>query len=156
MFEVSLVLLLQRRPDRLLIEPTGLAALSGILDTLDRPGIRESVDIQSILCLLDPKRFREEMLREQVQDQIEAADILIATQPDLASPQQLDDFQEWAQSLFPAKRWVGPIEQGRVPVKLLTLVTDRKGVVYEVAMPMAPIITITMRNRTVTTRPLRP
>ena len=31
MFEVSLVLLLQRRPQRLLIEPTGLAALSGIL-----------------------------------------------------------------------------------------------------------------------------
>ena len=129
MFEVSLVLLLQRRPARLLIEPTGLAALSGILDTLDRPGIRESVDVQSILCLLDPKRFREDMLREQVQDQIEAADILVATQPDLASPQQLDDFQEWAQTLFPAKRWVGPIEQGHVPVDLLTLVTDRKDAV---------------------------
>ena len=35
MFDMSLVLLLQRRPDRLLIEPTGLAALSGILNTLD-------------------------------------------------------------------------------------------------------------------------
>ncbi len=127
MFEVSLVLLLQRRPDRLLIEPTGLAALSGILDTLDRPGIRESVDVQSILCLLDPKSFREDMLREHVQDQIEAADIIIASQPDLASPQQLDAFQEWAHSLFPAKRWIGPIEQGRIPIEHLALVADRKG-----------------------------
>jgi len=42
MFEVSLVMLLQRRPVRLLIEPTGLAALPGILDTLNRPGIREA------------------------------------------------------------------------------------------------------------------
>ena len=126
MFEVSLVLLLQRRPDRLLIEPTGLAALSGILDTLDRPGIRESVDVQSILCLLDPKQFREDLEREQVQDQIEAADVLIASRPDLASAQQLDAFHEWGNSLFPAKRWVGPIEQGRVPMELISLVADRR------------------------------
>ena len=53
MFEMSLVLLLQRRLDRLLIEPTGLAALSGILDTLDRPGICEAIDVRSVLCLLD-------------------------------------------------------------------------------------------------------
>ena len=36
MFEVSLLLLLQRAPDRLIIEPTGLATLSGILDMLAR------------------------------------------------------------------------------------------------------------------------
>ena len=59
MFEVSLGLLLQRRPARLLIEPTGLAALSGILDTLDQPGVREAVDVRSVLCLLDPALFEE-------------------------------------------------------------------------------------------------
>ena len=42
MFEVSLVRLLRRRPDRLLIEPTGLAAVSGILEALGRAGIREA------------------------------------------------------------------------------------------------------------------
>lgn len=129
MFEVSLVLLLQRKPARLLIEPTGLAALSGILDTLDRPGIRESVDVQSIICLLDPKRFREDLLKEQVQDQIEAADILIASRPDLATAQQRDEFHEWAHSLFPKKRWIGPIEQGRMPLNLLSLVADRKEII---------------------------
>ena len=61
MFRVSLVTLLQKRPDRLLIEPTGLAALSGILDTLSCDGIRESIDIRSIICLLDPKRFQTDI-----------------------------------------------------------------------------------------------
>ena len=71
MFEISLVLLLQRRPDRLLIEPTGLAALSGILDTLDKPGVREAVDVRAVLCLLDPARFEESILSDEVQDQVE-------------------------------------------------------------------------------------
>ena len=34
MFEVSLAILLKEKPDRLLIEPTGLGAVSGILNTL--------------------------------------------------------------------------------------------------------------------------
>ena len=125
MFEVSLVLLLQRRPARLLIEPTGLAALSGILDTLDRPGIREAVDVQSVVCLLDPQRFRQDLEREEVQDQIEAADVMLASRPDLASPEQLEAFQEWAESIFPPKRHIGQVEQGQIAQELLSLVSAR-------------------------------
>ena len=125
MFDMSLVLLLQRRPDRLLIEPTGLAALSGILDTMDRPGIREAVDIQSVICILDPRRLREDLEREEVADQIEAADILLASRPDLASPKQLEMFDGWARALFPPKRFVGQVEQGRVDLALLELVKGR-------------------------------
>lgn len=125
LFEMSLVLLLQRRPDRLLIEPTGLAAVSGILDTLDRPGIRESVDVRSILCLLDPARLDEALVREEVQDQVEAADVLLASRPDHATAEQLESFQSWASSLFPAKRFVGLVEKGRVDRALLDLSADR-------------------------------
>jgi G3E family GTPase len=127
MFEMSLVLLLRRRPDRLLIEPTGLAALSGILDTLDRPGIRPSVDVQSIVCLLDPARLDEVLLREEVRDQVEAADVLLASLSDLASEDQLHAFDSWANGLFPAKSFVGPVERGRMPSELLHLVSDRDG-----------------------------
>ena len=125
MFEVSLVLLLQRRPARLLIEPTGLAALSGILDTLDRPGICEAVDVRSVVCLLDPARLEEAVRREAVQDQIEAADVLLASRADLASAGELDAFDAWARALFPAKRFVGHVEHGGVSSELLDLVADR-------------------------------
>lgn len=129
MFEVSLVLLLQRRPDRLLIEPTGLAALSGILDTLDRAGIREAVDLRSVLCLLDPVQYKESMRRPEVQDQIEAADVLLASRSDLASPQQLHAFHEWANDIFPPKRCIKQIVHGEISIELLDLVVDRDSVV---------------------------
>lgn len=126
MFEVSLVLLLQRKPDRLLIEPTGLAALSGILDTLDRPGIREAVDVRSVVCLLDPSRFREDILHEEVADQVEAADVLLASKADLASTTQLESFYNWANALFPPPRHIAQVQQGKIPLNFLDLVKNRR------------------------------
>ena len=126
MFKVSLVLLLQRRPDRLLIEPTGLAALSGILDTLGQTGIRESVDVQSIICLIDPTRLVESLNREEMLDQIEAADILLANRSDIASKEQLKTFEEWATNLFPKKKLVDHIQNGEIPIDYLQMVNTRK------------------------------
>lgn len=126
MFEMSLVLLLQKKPDRLIIEPTGLAALSGILDVLERPGIREYVDVRSIICLLDPGRRGSDLRREEVQDQIAAADILVANRSDLATKKQLAAFQSWADSLFPPKRFIGSIRKGELAYELLDRVKDRR------------------------------
>ncbi|MEM6273621.1 MAG: GTP-binding protein [Myxococcota bacterium] len=125
MFEISLVLLLQRRPDRLLIEPTGLATLSGILDTLARPGIREAVDVRSILCLIDPKTLDGKAASVEVQDQIEAADILLASRSDLANASELQRFDAWAEGLFPRKLLVEHIEDGRISLAMLDLVKRR-------------------------------
>ncbi|MEE2757729.1 MAG: CobW family GTP-binding protein [Myxococcota bacterium] len=125
MFEVSLVMLLQRRPNRLLIEPTGLAALSGILDTLERPGIRESVDVRSIICILDPKRFERDIRRDEMFDQVEAADVLLANRSDLATAAELESFMAWANRIFPPKRFVGPTEHGQIKLDLLDLISGR-------------------------------
>ena len=124
-FEVSLIRLLRRRPDRLLIEPTGLAALSGILDTLEKEGIREAVDVRSIVCLLDIGRLRDDIQREEVIDQIEAADVLLASRADLSSQEQLGQFKGWADQLFPPKRLVDQVERGKLPIELLDLVSHR-------------------------------
>ena len=129
MFEMSLVLLLQRHPDRLLIEPTGLAALSGVLDTLDREGIRESVDVRSVVCLLEPDRLAEDLLREEVRDQVEAADVVLASRSDLATTEQLRAFDSWATGLFPSKRFVGHVERGGMAPALLDLVSNREAAV---------------------------
>ena len=126
MFEVSLVQLLQRRPDRLLIEPTGLAALSGIIETLERKGIIEAVDIRSILCLLDPTKLKSALERKETLDQIDSADIILASRSDLATPQQLNEFYSWADSLFPKKKVVAQIEQGCISTELLDLVSQRQ------------------------------
>ena len=120
-FEASLIRLLRRRPDRLLIEPTGLAALSGILNTLGREGIKEAIELRSIICSLDANRLREDLAREEVIDQIEAADILVASRADLSSPKELESFLTWGKQLFPPKKWVGSIQRGQVPLNYLDL-----------------------------------
>ena len=125
MFDMSLVLLLQHRPDRLLIEPTGLAAVSGILDTLDRKGICDAVDVRSVICMLDPGRLDQDTGREEVKDQVEAADVLLANRSDLATVEEQEKFQTFARSWFPAKRHVDVIEAGRINPAWLDLVAHR-------------------------------
>ena len=125
MFQVSLVKLLQKKPDRLLIEPTGLAALSGILDTLSRDGIKESVDVRSVLCLLDPRHFQTSIKVPTTWDQVEAADVLIASKADLAPPEKLEEFYLWAHGLFPPRSHVGKAIKGELSVDLLDLVRAR-------------------------------
>ncbi|MEM9074208.1 MAG: GTP-binding protein [Myxococcota bacterium] len=124
MLEASLVQLLRRRPHRLLIEPTGLATTSGIVDTLNRPGIRGSVDLRSILCLLDPSRVEELAERDEVKDQIASATVLLASRADLATEDQLRAFDTWASSLRPRKQWVGSIRKGVLDPALLDLVGE--------------------------------
>ncbi len=131
-FEIALALLLEKSPDRLLIEPTGLAALSGILDSLDREQVRDRVDVRTTICLLDPATADRDRQREEVANQVEAADVLLANRCDLATVEQLAVFSAWEQALFPRKEHVGYIEQGRVPAGLLDLVADR-----QVAAPRA-------------------
>ena len=108
-------ILLKEKPDRLLIEPTGLAAVSGILNTLDRDGFKEKVDIRSIICLMDPARFEEDVMKPEVIDQIESSDVLLASRADLASAEDLKAFNDWGEALFPPKRQIGTIEQGQLP-----------------------------------------
>ncbi|MEM7587951.1 MAG: GTP-binding protein [Acidobacteriota bacterium] len=126
LFEISLAMLLQKDPDRLLIEPTGLAALSGILDSLDREHVRDKVDVRSTICLLDPATVERDRQREEVADQIEAADVLVANRCDLATPEQRQAFSAWAQDLFPRKQQIGYIEQGQMAAEWLDLVTHRQ------------------------------
>ena len=123
MFELSLVKLLRKRPDRLLIEPTGLATLSGVVDTLSRSGIAESIDLRSIICLVDPSRLDSLSAIETAQDQIDVSDILLASRADLASDADLQRFTHFANQLFPSKLHVGHIVNGAIPVGLLDSVS---------------------------------
>lgn len=125
LFDMYLVLLLARRPDRLLIEPTGLAELTGILQTLARPGITESVDLCTSFCLLDPQRYLEDFKRKELRDQVESADVLLCSRADLATPEQLSAFKTWGESLFPPKLHVGSVSHGKIPLELLDKVSSR-------------------------------
>ncbi|MEL6185997.1 MAG: GTP-binding protein [Myxococcota bacterium] len=126
MFQVSLILLLRTRPDRLLIEPTGLATLSGILDTLLHPGIREAVDLRSVVTLVAPGSWPEDGPRPEILETMTGADVLLANRADEATEEQLHDFDLRAQAFFPKKKLFGRMTQGQIPIEVLDLVSSRK------------------------------
>jgi G3E family GTPase len=53
-------LLRQGKPDRLLIEPTGLGHPKQILDLLTAPVYEPWIDLRATLCLLDPRQLLDE------------------------------------------------------------------------------------------------
>lgn len=94
------------RPDRLLIEPTGLGHPAQILDTLTSEHYQEVLAMGPVICLVDPRRLEEPKVLANVQfrDQVAAADILVANKTDLCTPDQLAHFDAWALALEPRKQ----------------------------------------------------
>lgn len=109
-------LLRERRPDRLYIEPSGLAEPTAIVELLREPALAAHVELRAVLGLVDPRRLDDERLLRAplLRAQLELADVLLATHADVASPAQLDRFQALAATLYPPKTRTGAIAHGRL------------------------------------------
>lgn len=94
-----------RRPDRLLIEPSGLGHPAGIVDLLRDPFMAKTFEVRAVVTLLDPRHLDD--LRytghETWRDQIQLADVLILNKCDLADAAQIDRAQAMSAALFPPK-----------------------------------------------------
>ncbi|MEC7816607.1 MAG: GTP-binding protein [Pseudomonadota bacterium] len=85
------------KPDRLLIEPTGLGHPSQILETLTGEHYQSVLAMGPVITLVDPRRLEDERVLENVQfrDQVAAADIIVANKTDLCSTEQIERFEQW-------------------------------------------------------------
>ena len=116
-------LLREVKPDRLLIEPTGLGHPAGIIDTLRDQWLAQALDLRATVCLVDPRQFSDPRYSEAsaYQDQINLADVLVANKTDLASPQQLEAFFAFAAQLYPPKLLVAETQHGKLDPAWLDL-----------------------------------
>ncbi len=83
---VALTQLIRRaKPDRLLIEPTGLGHPWEVLQTLNDTSFHGVISMQSIITLVDARQFSDARYTEHetFQQQIEIADIIVANKQDL-------------------------------------------------------------------------
>ena len=73
-------LLRQGKPDRLLIEPTGLGHPKQILDMLTAAVYEPWIDLRATLCVLDPRQLLDEkaVTNDNFRDQLAAADVIIS------------------------------------------------------------------------------
>jgi G3E family GTPase len=90
-------------PTRFVLEPTGLARPSELVDLLRGPRWAQRFDVLPVITLLDPQQDVEAAWRESglFRDQIETADVLVLNRCDLASEKEILRVEEWARALAP-------------------------------------------------------
>ncbi|EHM2230282.1 CobW family GTP-binding protein [Salmonella bongori] len=115
-------LLRQGKPDRLLIEPTGLGHPKQILDLLTAPVYEPWIDLRATVCILDPRLLLDEqsLANENFRDQLASADIIIANKTDRATAQSDAALQQWWRQ-YGGDRLLVRAEHGRIDGKLLDL-----------------------------------
>lgn len=123
-------LLVDSKPDRLLIETTGLGHPAKLLDTL-RANYRDRLDVRATVGLVDPADFANPgMLTNPIfREQVELADVLVLNKLDAAAPALVADFQAWANGLFPPKLLVAATARGRLDAAWLDLGRGDEGTV---------------------------
>ncbi|NKC17185.1 MAG: GTP-binding protein [Gammaproteobacteria bacterium] len=87
--QIALNLLLARaKPDRLLIEPTGLGHPVEVLQVLSEDHYRDVLSIQKILTLVDARKLADKRYTEHAtfNQQIAIADIVVGNKQDLYDP----------------------------------------------------------------------
>src|SRR5262245_40898182 len=118
-------LLLDARPERLLIETTGLGHPARLLDSL-RLNYHGRLDVRATLGIVDPSDFAKPEMRENpvFVDQVQLADVVVMNKLDQASPELVADFRAWANNLFPPKLLIAGTTHGRLDPAWLDLTAN--------------------------------
>ncbi|WP_255988384.1 CobW family GTP-binding protein [Chitinolyticbacter albus] len=117
-----------RRPDRILIEPSGLGHPAGIVDLLREPMLAKAFELRAVVTLLDPRHLDDARYtsHETWRAQLELADVVVLNKIDLASHVELERARQMAQALYPAKPAVVEATQGAFDPVLLDLELDAR------------------------------
>jgi len=99
--QVGLNTLLRKgKPDRLLIEPTGLGHPKQILDMLRAEVYQPWLELQATLCLLDARQLLDPRIvqNENFLSQLAAADIIVANKADRLEPESQQALARWQEN----------------------------------------------------------
>jgi G3E family GTPase len=92
------------RPERILVEPTGLARTSDVVDTLSRGAVAARVATRGVVVVVDPRRFDADDALHR--EQLAAADVVVMNRVDLASANEVERMTQVVAGLWPRPRLV--------------------------------------------------
>ena len=121
-FVDALGAVLEEAPDRLLIEPTGLARPQDLIDTLRRCVHREAFELAPVVVLVDPHQLAADLdaaSRALLDEQAQAADLLVANRCDLAGDAEIEAFERYAGELWPPPLRIYRTQHGALPPEVL-------------------------------------
>lgn len=110
------MLIATTKPDRILIEPTGLGHPEEIINTLTGEYYDRVLDLRATVTLVDPRKLTDNRYTDNAnfQDQMAVADILVANKTDLCTEQDKTDFVQLVQGFVPQKHSSHWVEQGQL------------------------------------------
>ncbi|MRT23058.1 hypothetical protein GJV14_03745 [Enterobacteriaceae bacterium RIT697] len=114
------MLLKQAKPDRLIIEPTGLGHPKQLLNMLRAAVYQPWIQVDATLTLLDPRQLADARVveNENFRDQLVAADIIVANKSDRWSDEDRQRLQDW-QLQFLGERQLVEAAWGAIDLALL-------------------------------------
>ncbi|MDI1302259.1 MAG: GTP-binding protein [bacterium] len=122
--QVALSQLLSRvRPDRVLIEPTGLGHPARLLDALREAHWRDALEVRATITLVDARELADArvLTHETFRAQIEAADVLVFSKNDVLGESERERAREFSAGLVPPKAHVHFMAGGQLPREWLDL-----------------------------------
>ena len=135
-FQVALSnLIAQQKPDRIIIEPTGLGHPKNLIRSLLSKEYVDHCELKASVCLVDPRQLKNPRYQqhETFNDQCFLADVLVANKTDLCEAQDRHLFEKYAELMSSKKTALGWIENGQLDLAWLDLASDtsRKGKVEQ-------------------------
>ncbi|MDG3085573.1 GTP-binding protein [Vibrio hannami] len=125
---VGINALLRQKPDRLIIEPTGLGHPKQVIATLTSEQYQPYVELRATVALVDARNLSDEKYtsNQNFNDQLDSADIVVANKADLYEKQDSAVFSEWLEQQNPPKlHWV-EVEEGKIDASLLDMPSNAK------------------------------
>ncbi len=116
------MLISQSKPDRLIIEPTGLGHPKQIIDTLTSGHYGDLLDLKATIALVDPRNLSDQryLSNENFRDQLVLADVVIANKTDMCSNEDKQIFDSHLATYQPSKQVIAWVSQGRIDPHWLT------------------------------------
>jgi len=104
------------KPDRIIIEPTGLGHPEEIINTLLGEYYDTVLDLRATITLIDPRKLSDERYtgNANFQDQIAVADVLVANKIDVCGKVEKRNFDVLTMSFDSPKQAVFCVEQGQL------------------------------------------
>jgi len=106
------------RPDRILVEPSGIGHPGGIVDELLAHQAAGSLKLEAVIGLLGPHDLARVTDEETVRAVVEIADVLLMSKADLADAGHQQQFWQLVTGSFPPKRAAACIERGEIDDEL--------------------------------------
>lgn len=115
------MLLVKAKPDRLLIEPTGLGHAIEVLQVLSAEHYQSILSLQKVLTLVDARKLKDERYtsHETFNQQLSIADVVVGNKQDFYQPEDKQMLIEYVNERFALSKPIVFSSYGHINIDLL-------------------------------------